>query len=37
MALVIFDVFRGHTSEAVKALLNTNNIISVMVPTNCNS
>ena len=30
-----FDVFRGHTSEAEKALLNTNNIISVMVPLNC--
>ena len=35
MALVIFDVFRGHTGEAVKVLLNSNNIISVMVPSNC--
>ena len=35
IALVIFDVFKGHTGEAVKTLLEQNNIVSVLVPANC--
>lgn len=35
IALVIFDMFKGHTSEAVKIQLEHNNIISVLVPAHC--
>ena len=35
IAQVIFEVFKGHTSEAVKTLLEHNNIVSVLVSANC--
>ena len=35
IALVIYDVFKGHTREAAKTLLEHNNIVSVVVPANC--
>ena len=35
MALVILDVFRGHTTPEVQDLLLKNNIITVFVPSNC--
>ena len=34
-ALVIFDVFKGHTGEVVQTLLEENRIFSVTVPNNC--
>ena len=34
-ALVIFDVFKGHTGEAFQMLLKGNRIFSVIVPNNC--
>ena len=35
MALVIFDVFKGHQGDDFKAILSNNNILSVLVPSNC--
>ena len=35
MALVIFDAFKGHKGEEINALLMENNILSVIVPSNC--
>ena len=34
-ALVLFDCFRGQTTEDVKAMLLQNNIISIQIPANC--
>ena len=34
-ALVLFDCFRGQTTEDVKAMLLKNNIISLQIPANC--
>ena len=34
-ALVIFDVFKGHKIEDVGTVLEENNLISVIVPSNC--
>ena len=35
MALVIFDTFKGHKGEEMDSLLLENNILSVIVPSNC--
>ncbi len=35
MALVIFDTFKGHKGEEMDSLLMENNILSVIVPSNC--
>ena len=35
MAMVIFDTFKGHTGSEMESLLLENNIISVIVPSNC--
>ena len=35
MALVIFDSFKGHQGEEMKSLLLKNNILSVVVLSNC--
>ena len=35
MAVVIFDSFKGHQGEEMKLLLLRNNILSVVVPSNC--
>ena len=35
MAVVIFDTFKGHTGREMESLLLENNIISVIVPSNC--
>ena len=35
MAVVIFDTFKGHTGSEMESLLLENNIISVIVPSNC--
>ena len=35
MALVIFDTFKGQTVEDVQSLLAKNNLLSVIVPSNC--
>ena len=34
-ALVLFDCFRGQTTEEVKAMLLQNNILSIQIPPNC--
>ena len=34
-ALVLFDCFRGRTTEEIKAMLLKNNIISIQIPPNC--
>lgn len=34
-ALVLFDCFRGQTTEDVKAILQQNNILSIQIPPNC--
>ena len=35
MALVIFDTFKGHKGDEMDSLLMENNILSVIVPSNC--
>ena len=35
MAVVIFDTFKGHTGSEMESLLLENNIMSVLVPSNC--
>ena len=35
MVVVIFDTFKGHTGSEIESLLLENNIISVLVPSNC--
>ena len=35
MALVIFDTFKGHKGDEMESLLLENNILSVIVPSNC--
>ena len=35
MALVIFDTFKGHTGNEMESLMLKNNIVSVIVPSNC--
>ena len=35
MAVVIFDTFKGHTGSKMESLLLENNIISIIVPSNC--
>ena len=35
LAVVIFDAFKCHTGNKVESLLLENNIISVIVPSNC--
>ena len=35
MAVVIFDTFKGQTGSKMESLLLENNIISVIVPSNC--
>jgi hypothetical protein len=34
-AMVIFDVFKGHRIEDVETVLKENNLVSVIVPSNC--
>ena len=34
-AVVIFDTFKSHTGSEMKSLLLENNIISVIIPSNC--
>ena len=35
MAVVLFDIFKGHSGGEIESLLLENNIISVIVPSNC--
>ena len=35
MALVIFDTFKGHKEDEMESLLLENNVLSVIVPSNC--
>ena len=35
MPLVIFDTFKGHKGDEMESLLLENNILSVIVPSNC--
>ena len=35
MAVVIFDTFKGHTGSEMESLLLKNNIVPVIVPSNC--
>ena len=35
VALVIFDVFKGHLCDSVQSLLESNKILQVHIPSNC--
>ena len=35
MAIVIFDCFRGHKGDEMESILSKNNILAVIVPSNC--